>query len=342
VDAIGVTESDKTDSRPLERKKSVPFDKLVQSIAIGQRDEDTLMTVAGRLAKLNVRLEEDQQKELEAASGGKSVKQIINGLLDAVDPDKQIEKARQIFAVGKPSVEQIEKATEELANEACKPFDDPNFRNALIEIRRQQYQIIDTVSQDAIISVGFDPGKAQEMVETFSEFMEANKDEILALQIIYNQPYDKRHLTYEMIKDLANAMKKPPYNLSSELVWAAFEQLEKDKVKKRRPEHLLTDIISLVRFALGKTDALAPFPDTIDQKFGAWLEEQGRAGNTYTDEQLEWLGMIKDHIATSIEIKVDDFDNVPFYEKGGVMKVYQLFGDRFDTIVEELNEALAA
>jgi len=342
VDAVGVTESDKTDSRPLERKKSVSFDKLVQAIAIGQRDEDTLMTMAGRLAKLNVRLEEEQQKELETVSEGKSLKEIINGFLDAVDPDKQVEKAREKFSVETPSDEQIAKATEDLVNEACTPFDNPDFRNKLIEIRRQQYQIIDTVSQDAIISAGLDTGKAKETLQSFREFMEANKDEILALQIIYNQPYDKRHLTYEMIKNLANAMKKPPYNLSPELVWTAFEQLEKDKVKKRRPEHLLTDIVSMVRYGLGKSESLVPFYDTIDQRYEVWLKDQEKAGNTYTPEQLEMLTMIKDHIATSLEITVDDFDNVPFYEKGGAMKAYNLFGDKFNTIIDELNEVLAA
>jgi len=229
-----------------------------------------------------------------------------------------------------------------LTTEACLVFDDPDFRKTLIEIRKQQYQIIDIVSQDAIITAEFDPGQAEKVVQSFKEFMKANKDEILALQIIYNQPYDKRHLTYEMIKKLANVMKKPPYNLSTEFVWRAFEQLEKDKVKKRRPEFLLADIISLVRFGLKKENILTPYQDTVELRFADWLVNQEKAGNTYTDEQLEWLSMVKDHIATSLEITVDDFDNVPFYERGGVMKGYDVFGDRFNAILDELNEVLAA
>jgi len=342
VDAIGVTESDKTDSRTLERKKTVPFEKLVKSIAIGQRDEDTLVTMAGRLAKLNVQLEEEQQQELEKVSDGKTLTEITNGLLDAVDPDKQVEKAKEMFAVELPSDEQIDKATEEIINEACTVFDNPDFRNTLIEIKRQQYQIIDTVSPDVILEAEFETGKAEEMVQSFREFMETNKDEILALQIIYNQPYDKRHLTYEMIKNLAKTMKKPPYNLSAEMVWLAFEQLEKDRVKKRSPDQLLTDIISLVRYGLGKSEMLVPFYDTIDQRFRVWLENQEKAGNIYTDEQLEWLTMIKDHIATSMEITVDDFDYVPFHDYGGAGKAYAMFGENFNSILTELNEVLAA
>lgn len=342
VDAVGVTETDKTDSRPLERKKSVPFDKLVQSIALGKRDKDTITTIAGRLARLNVQLEDEQQNEIEQASNGISLTEITNGLLDAVDPDKQIEKAKEIFSVKKPTKKQIAKATEELANKACAVFDNPKFRNTLIQIRKQQYQIIDIVSIDEVIDSKFDEGKAKDTVKSFRKFMEDNKDEILALQIIYNKPYDQRHLTYEMIKELANAMKKPPYNLSSEVIWIAFEQLGKKKLKKGRPELILADIISLVRYGLGKDDQLVPFNDIVNKRFDEWLEVQKQTGVSFDDEQIEWLSMIKEHIASSMQITVDDFDNVPFYDKGGVMKVYNLFGEKFDSIIDELNEVLAA
>jgi len=301
-----------------------------------------LMTMAGRLAKLNIRLEEDQQKELKEAAQGKELKVIINELLDSVDPDKHIEKAREMFDVQTPSDYQTDEAIEKLTTDACRVFDDPEFRNTLIEIRRQQYQIIDTVSQDAIISVGMDTDQAEEVITSFKEFIKENKDEILALQIIYNKPHEKRHLTYEMIKKLANAMKKPPYNLNTENVWRAYEQLEKDKVKKRRPEFLLADIISLVRFGLEKENILTPFQDTVEMRFADWLVNQEKTGNSYTEEQIEWLNMIKDHITTSLEITVDDFDNVPFYERGGVMKASEVFGERFDGVLEELNEVLVA
>jgi len=106
-------------------------------------------------------------------------------------------------------------------------------------------------------------------------------------------------------------------NLSTEYVWSAFEKLEKDKVKKRRVEFLLADIISLVRFGLEKENILTPYQDTVELRFADWLVNQEKAGNTYTDEQMEWITMIKDHIAPSLEITIDDFDNVPFYKRGG-------------------------
>lgn len=68
VDAVGVCETDKTDSQPLERNPTVPFDKLLERVALGVRDEDTLTSLAGRLARLDRQLEPRDHAELEAAS----------------------------------------------------------------------------------------------------------------------------------------------------------------------------------------------------------------------------------------------------------------------------------
>ncbi|MBU4444194.1 restriction endonuclease subunit R, partial [bacterium] len=100
----------------------------------------------------------------------------------------------------------------------------------------------------------------------------------------------------------------------------------------------LTDLISLIRYGLGKEEQLTPFYQSIDQRFENWLENQHKAGNDFSPEQLEWLKMIKDHIATSVEIEVDDFDSVPFYDRGGLMKAYKVFGDQFNQIIQELND----
>jgi len=345
VDAVGVCESDKTDSHPLERKGSVPFDKLVESIALGNRDGDTLTSLAGRLARLDRTIDEKERKEIEDAAEGRPLKQIINGLLDAVDPDKKLEKAKEIFKTDAPTEVQIKKAAEELAKIACVPFDSPGLRNTIIDVKKRSEQIIDTVSKDAVILAGFDAQakeKARTIVDTFKRFIDENKDELTALQIIYGKPYGKRHVTYEQIKQLAEAIRKPPYGLTPELLWKAYEHLEKSKVRGAGPQKLLTNIISLVRFAVGESDVLEPFPETVNRKFNEWLAQQEKAGISFTLEQKEWLAMIKDHVATSLSISLDDFDNVPFNQKGGAFKAYQLFGSGLNTALEDLNKVLVA
>lgn len=343
IDAIGVCENDKTDSRPLERKRSIPFEKLILSIAMGNRDEDTLTSLAGRLSKMDKEINIKDRKEIETISGGMSLNQIINNILDVIDPDKKIEKANEIFNTISPTDEQIIKAAEELTKHACLPFDNPELRNALVEINKRNEQIIDIVSKDELIFSGFDKKakeRAKTIVDTFKRFIEENKDEITTLQIIFNKPYGKRHITYQEIKELAQAIEKPPYNLTTEIVWQAYEQLEKTNVRRAGPQKLLTNIISLIRFTLGQTNLLEPFSETVNQRFDNWLNQQEKKGKKFTQEQLQWLMLIKEHIAASLSVEMEDFEYAPFYEMGGALKVTQVFENNLDDILDELNGVL--
>lgn len=345
VDAVGVCESDKTDSRPLERDKSIPFEKLVLAVALGNRSEDVISSLAGRLARLDREIEEKDREEIQNAAGGEPLMAVINRLLDAIDPDRQQEKAKEIFKTDTPTGEQIQKATKQLTDVACEPFDDHKFRNTLIELKRKTEQTIDTVSQDVLLDAGFGEKakeRAQGAVYSFRRFIEDNKDQITALQLIYNRPFGQRHLTYRQIEELAEAIARPPLRLRQETLWLAYEQLEKSRVKKARADKLLTDIISLIRYAIAEADVLEPFSDVEDRRFENWLGQQEKLGRTFTPEQMEWLTMIKDHIATSLKVEMDDFELTPFAGRGGAVKAYQVFGDDLNKILAELNEVLAA
>src|SRR5205807_4696245 len=77
-----------TDSRPLEQKPSVPLEKLMEHIAIGAREPELLASLAGRLIRLEKRIEPHVRAEVEKLSGGKTLSNIARDLLDAIDPDK--------------------------------------------------------------------------------------------------------------------------------------------------------------------------------------------------------------------------------------------------------------
>jgi type I restriction enzyme R subunit len=345
VDAIGVCENDKTDSRPLERKRHVSFEKLILSVALGSRDEDTLTSLAGRLASLERETTDNDKKEISKVSDGKSLKELVNRLLDATDPDTQLSKAKELFKTEEPTIDQLDKATKDLVLTACNPFDSPNLRNTLVEIKKRNEQIIDAVSKDKIIDAGWDTKakeKAQGVIASFRQFIADNKDELIALQFIYSKPYGTRHLTYEAISELADAIEKPPYSVTKEQVWQAYEQLEQSKVKKAGAQKLLTDIISLIRFTLGKEAILEPFQETVNRRFAEWLTQQKKGGRIFTTEQMEWLQMIKEHIATSVAITVEDLELTPFQERGGAIKAGTVFGEQLNNILEGLNGALIA
>jgi len=178
-------------------------------------------------------------------------------------------------------------------------------------------------------------------VDNFKEFIEKNKDELTALRIIYSKPYNIREITFKDIKELAYAIEKPPYSLTPELLWRAYQRLDKSKVKDN-PKKMLTDLISIIRFTLGQEPVLIPFDVKIDERFENWLTQQESSGRTFTPEQKEWLVMIKDHIATSISVTLDDIDNIPFSQHGGRVKLFNLFGDDYEKLLQELHEVLVS
>jgi type I restriction enzyme, R subunit len=181
------------------------------------------------------------------------------------------------------------------------------------------------VSKDEVIFSGFDAQakeKAQGVIANFQKFIQENKDEITALQIFYNRPYGQRHLTFAQIEELATAIKMPPYRLTPELVWKAYERLEKSRVRGVGHQKLLTDLISLIRFTLGESEILEPFAEDMNRRFNKWLAEQKLLGRNFTLEQLDWIVMIKDHLATSLSVDVEDLELAPFFEKGGPVKAF--------------------
>jgi type I restriction enzyme R subunit len=334
VDAVGVCERDKTDSKPMDRKKSVSFEKLLQAVSLGNTEPDVISSIAVRIARLNKNLSEEDSSKIIKLTDGKSLGGLTSDLVNSINPDKQVERAKEDNPdIDKPSEEQVLQTAENLIKNAVKPLHNPDLRNLLIEIKKKNEQTIDHVSQDQVIEAGFSAealDKAKGMVESFKKFIEENKDEITALQILYSMPY-KMRLRFEDIKELADTIKKPPHLWTENNLWMAYAALEKSKVRGASGPHILTDLVSLVRYALDQENELVPFPEKVDTNFKAWLAQQEKR---FTEEQKSWLYMIKDHIAGNLSIDTEDFEYAPFSQEGGIGKAYQLFG-------EELNETLS-
>ena len=160
-------------------------------------------------------------------------------------------------------------------------------------------------------------------------------------QVLYSKPYKKR-LKFEDIKDLAAAIEKPPYLWNESQLWQAYAALEKSKVKGASGKRILTDLVSLVRFAIHQDNELVPFPERVSANFKAWFGEQESRGKKFTNEQRHWLEMIRDHIAANLGIETDDFEYVPFAQEGGLGKVHRLFPEGLQNVIESLNMALVA
>jgi len=346
VDAVGVCESELVDTHPLEKKPSVSFEKLMEAVAFGNREKDVLSSLASRLARLDRQLSKEDRKLLTTAAGGRSLQDISAQIVNALDPDQQLEAAQSGTANSgcAPTAEDIEKATASLLLEAAKPIaTNPTLRKTLVELKKSYEQTIDTVSKDKVLESGYSAQateNAKTIVQSFEQFIREHKDEITALQILYSRPF-KQRLKYKDIEDLRDTIKRPPHSLEPENVWRAYEALDKSKVRASGGK-VLADIVSLVRFALHQEGELAPYRDKVNQRFTDWLSKQESNGNKFSPEQRQWLEAIRDHIAESLTIEPDDFEYVPFAQRGGLGKARQVFGNELNPLLNELNSALAA
>ena len=149
-------------------------------------------------------------------------------------------------------------------------------------------------------------------------------------------------LRYEDIKALADAIKAPPRSWTPEACGAPTRRWRRTRCAVPQGKRLLTDIVSLVRFALHQDGELVPHADRVRERFESWMAQQANSGRQFTEQQVRWLEMMRDHIATSLEIDMEDFDDVPFVQEGGLGRANQVFGKELEPLLRELNEALAA
>ena len=329
VDCVGVCEHDLTDSRPMDAKKTVPLPALLQAVSLGNVEEEVLSSVAARLARLDTQLTEAERAQVRTASGGLDLKMLAGAIVQALQP-----------ADHERSPQELEAAL----RQAVLPIANPALRQLIVGLKANKDLVIDTVTQDRVIEAGFSEAareRAAGIVQSFEAFIAQHKDEITALQILYSRPV-RAPLTFEDIKALADALHAPPHLLDESTLWQAYAALDKSKVKGASRQRILTDLVSLVRFAMQQDNELVPYPERVARNFQAWMAQQQSAGQLFTPEQQRWLEMIRDHVAANLGVTLEDFEYAPFSQQGGLGRVHQLFGGELEKVIEALNRELVA
>ena len=341
VDAVGVTKSRKSDTRPLERKPTVSMKELMMNVALGAKDKDTLTSLANRVIRLNSQMtqaEREKFKEKVGATAGC----VAEHLLNAFDEDIIFDQAQKNTGVSEPTEEQIKVAQRELVQAAVAPFHNPDIRDYIENVRRNHDQIIDSVNLDSVIFAGFDVQQEKnvnKVISSFHTFIEENKDEIVALRIIYDAAYKERPMVIEKLKELYEKLKSE--GITVERLWDCYAIKQPDKVKRSAMTQI-TDLISIIRFEMGYADTLTSFADKVNYNFMQWTFKKNAGHIQFTEEQMDWLRLIKDHIVASLSILPEDLELTPFDRKGGLLGFYDAFGDEYEKILQEMNEELVA
>ena len=346
VDAVGVTKSLKTASQPLITKPSVPLKDLLMGVMMGQHDEDTVSSLAGRLARLDQQLDLAEQEHIRKKAGGIALTEVVGNLLQAIDPDRVEAKACETESVSdgaEPSPAAREKAQEQLVRDAASVFNG-ELVELIDSIRREKEQTIDHEGLDKVVRAEWEGDtreNAEAVAQDFRQYLEANRDEIEALTIFYAQPHRRRELTYAMIREVFDRLKTDQPRLAPLRVWQAYALL--DEYKGDQPVSELTALVALIRRVCGIDRTLSPYSETVRRNFQSWImTHHSGSGEKFNEEQMDWLRMIRDHIIGSFHLDREDLDLAPFDGKGGMGRMYQLFGDRMDDVIDELNEVLAA
>ncbi|MEX2488719.1 MAG: type I restriction-modification enzyme R subunit C-terminal domain-containing protein, partial [Pseudomonadales bacterium] len=380
----------KTASQPLITKPSVPLKDLAMGVMMGARDEDTVSSLAGRLARLEKQLDENEQARIRTAAGGISLNTIISDLVRAIDPDTVDRKASELAGLpadSDPGEDSRNQARDQLVGQAANVFTGPLIE--LIDtIRRDKEQTIVHDDLDKLTRAewaGDTAENAKALTQEFADYLNENRDEIEALIIYFSQPARRSQVTYNMIKTLLDRLRQDRPKLAPLRVWQAYAHLDniqhsgaggnpasdnssrhssegtssrqvvsrdqnpvsdhasRHSGEGRNPVSELTALVSLIRRVCGIDATLTPYAATVRKNFQTWImQHHSGAGEKFNEEQMAWLHMIRDHIISSFHIERDDLEMSPFNSKGGMGKMYQLFGDRMDEVIEELNRELVA
>lgn len=342
VDAIGVTKSLKTASQPLDTKPSIALKDLAMGVMMGAaRDTDSVTSLAGRLSRLDQQLDDTQRAKVEEVAG-QPLRKIIKSFFDAVDADAIMDDARVTTGEQEPDDTAQDTARSKRVGEAAKSLNG-TLINLLDTIRRDLEQTVDHDNLDHVTRAewaGDTDENAKALSQDFETYLNDNRDRLEALTIYFNQPARRAEITFEMISDVLDALRADAPRLAPLNVWRAYAHL--DEFKGTTPDKELEALVALLRRVAGLDDTLTPHSDRVRKNFQNWvLKRHAGKGDKFNEAQMDWLRMMRDHLASSFHIEAEDLDMAPFDGQGGMGRMYQLFESDMEPLMAEMNEAIA-
>lgn len=344
VDAVWIIEKDKTDTKSLDKKPMVAFDKILKYISMGSTDPDILSTLVSRLSRVGKSFTTEQNNELKEI-WGVDIHELSNNIIQAIDEDNVINTAlKENWKVNNKELtdEEIKKVRTKLAIEAVKPLKKPNYRKKLIETKKINEQIIDKISIDNVEFAGFDKRleeKAKTVLDNFKTFIEENKENLDLIKSYYDQSF-RNKISYKEIKEFSKKISEYPSLGDGLNIWKAYRIIKPNKVPENWSSFTNGDYISLLDFTFHKADILEPYKYKVETKFENWIEKKENNWIVFTDLEKEWLEIMKNEFANNISITNDDFAYGVLAQKWGIWAAYEVFGEKINDLIEEMNGVL--
>ncbi len=292
VDAVGVTESQKTVTSPSngETEKNITLKRLLELLTHGNVHDDYLRLIAAKLARIYSKCTDKQREEFKqkAYSG---MQEIAAAIFDALEKNAL------------PPYESIDEPNLERKGLVAPLTHHPEVRQYLLILAAGFVETL-MPGEDQLISKGFSQEEAKELTSAFERYCEEHKDEIEALRMIYNN--DGEPLTYYILKDLENKLKMANNRFQSSRIWNSYAIVRPQSVKKystKEEKEALTNIIQLVRFANHQIEKLESLYPMAQQRFNLWY---GQMQRTVTESQIAIIRQIVDYIASNGACTIKD------------------------------------
>ena len=280
-----------------------------------------------------------------------SIQQVIENIYQNVDRDyyikvlvkrlRRIERtmsgeAREMFAnfiadgdIGRFASELPERLKKDFAN-TMNLLRNEKFQDLLVNYPRAKrsffigYSVQDDVASEVMLRRGKEYQKPEDYLVSFARFVQENKTQIEAIQILLEKPKDWKT---EALNDLRK-----------KLTTNDFSEKELRKAHKLVYHKDLADIISMVKHSAKEEEPIFTAEERVDNAL-----KKVMSGKSFNEEQRNWLGLIRQHLITNLTIELADFEYAPIFERqGGKGKAEKVFGDKLESLISEINCAIAA
>lgn len=321
VDAVGVTGSIKTVSRPGTEPQPhmISLKELLEKITHGNVDDDYLRTLAGRLSRIYNKCNDKQRMQF-AELALADMKDIAVNIYDALEsglmPDYK--------DINEPNLER-KALVAALAHH-------PAAREYLLILNAGFIEILQP-GEDTLIFSGFSLEEASDTTQAFEDYVNEHKDEIEALRIIYNNQGEP--LTYAMLKELEIKLRYANSKFNPSLLWNTYAIAKPELVTKfstKEEKDALTNLIQLVRFAYNQIPRLESLYPTANKFFNLWC---GQTWRNITETQKIILKQIINYIVSNGTCTIKDIRE---WDRTCAAQIIQAF----DSKPEVANESLAS
>ena len=320
VDAVGVTESAKGVPTPIAPPVNIPLRALLERMTHGELPNEYFKRLAAILARISNKSTKEQREEFIAKTHGTSMADLSERIYKALDPETS-----PIL----PPYKDINDANNERKGLFAPLALHPDARELLLILNAGFIKII-IPGEDTLIYKGFSVEEAKETTSAFEEYCRTHADEIEALRILYNNTGEP--LTYKMLDDLSKRLRMVNAKFNGAQLWNCYSLLDRDRVKLRATQEekdALTNIIQLVRYALGQIERLDSLCSSAMQYFNLWY---GQLQREISPEQVEVIKQVVRYIASNGSVTIKDIKED---DASQAMKLVKAFGT-----VKEANAAL--